>query len=27
MSYWFNKKRIHGSLGYKSPVEFRQSLI
>ena len=25
--YWFNNKRIHGSLGYKSPVEFRQSLL
>jgi len=25
--YWFNNKRIHGSLGYKSPVEFRQALI
>ena len=20
--YWFNNKRIHGSLGYKSPVEY-----
>ena len=25
--YWFNNKRIHGALGYKSPVEFRQSLL
>lgn len=25
--YWFNNKRIHGSLGYKSPVEFRQALL
>ena len=25
--YWFNNKRIHGSLGYKSPVEFRQPLL
>ena len=25
--YWFNNKRIHGTLGYKSPVEFRQSLL
>lgn len=25
--YWFNNKRIHGSLGYKSPVEFRKSLL
>lgn len=25
--YWFNNKRAHGSLGYKSPVEFRQSLL
>jgi transposase InsO family protein len=25
--YWFNNKRIHGSLGYKSPVHFRQSLL
>lgn len=25
--YWFNNKRIHGSLGYKSPVEFRQSFL
>lgn len=21
--YWFNNKRIHGTLGYKIPVEFR----
>lgn len=25
--YWFNNKRIHGSLGYKSSVEFRQALL
>lgn len=25
--FWFNNVRIHGSLGYKSPVEFRQSLL
>lgn len=25
--YWFNNKRIHGTLGYKSPVEYRQSLL
>jgi transposase InsO family protein len=25
--YWFNNKRIHGSLGYKSLVEFRQALL
>lgn len=25
--YWFNNKRIHGTLGYKSPVEFRQLLL
>lgn len=25
--YWFNNKRIHGSLGYKTPVEFRQALL
>lgn len=25
--YWFNNKRIHGSLGYKTPVEFTQSLL
>ena len=25
--YWFNNKRIHGSLGYKSPVEFRQAIL
>jgi len=25
--YWFNNKRIHGSLGYKSPVEYKQSLL
>jgi len=25
--YWFNNKRIHGSLGYKTPVEFKQALL
>lgn len=25
--YWFNHKRIHGTLGYMSPVEFKQSLL
>ncbi|WP_407635991.1 IS3 family transposase [Propionispira raffinosivorans] len=25
--YWFNNKRIHLSLGYKSPVEFRQAIL
>ena len=25
--YWFNNKRIHGTLGYKSPVEFKQLLL
>ncbi len=25
--YWFNNKRIHGTLGYKTPVEFRQALL
>lgn len=25
--YWFNNKRIHSSLGYKNPAEFRQSLL
>lgn len=25
--FWFNNVRIHGSLGYKSPVEFRQALL
>ena len=25
--YWFNNKRIHGALGYKSPVEYRQTLL
>lgn len=25
--YWFNNKRIHSTLGYKSPVEFRKSLL
>lgn len=25
--YWFNNKRIHGTLGYKSPVEFKQTLL
>ena len=25
--YWFNNKRIHGTLGYMSPVEFKQSLL
>ncbi len=24
--YWFNNKRIHGSLGYKTPIEFKQQL-
>lgn len=25
--YWFNNKRIHGSLGYNSPVQFKKSLL
>lgn len=25
--YWFYNKRIHGSLGYKTQVQFRQSLL
>lgn len=25
--YWFNHKRIHSTLGYKSPIEYRQSLL
>lgn len=25
--YWFNNKRIHSTLGYKSPVEYRESLL
>jgi putative transposase len=25
--YWFNHKRIHGTLGYMSPVEFKHSLL
>lgn len=25
--YWFYNKRIHGSLGYKTPVRFRQSFL
>lgn len=25
--YWFNNKRIHGALGYKTPVEFKQALL
>jgi putative transposase len=25
--YWFNNKRIHGTLGYKSPAEFKQLLL
>lgn len=25
--YWFNNKRIHGTLGYKSPIEFKQALL
>ncbi|CCV66626.1 putative transposase [Paracholeplasma brassicae] len=24
--YWFNNKRIHGSLGYLSPVEYRNAM-
>ena len=24
--YWFNNKRIHGSLGYLSPVEYRKKM-
>lgn len=23
--YWYNKLRIHGSLGYKTPVEYRKA--
>lgn len=25
--YWFNNKRLHGSLGYKSPIDFKNSLL
>ena len=25
--YWFNNKRIHATLGYKSPVEYKQQLL
>lgn len=25
--YWFNNKRIHSTLGYKSPVEYREALL
>ena len=25
--YWFNNTRIHGTLGYKSPVQYRQELL
>lgn len=25
--YWFNNKRIHSTLGYKSPIEYRESLL
>ena len=24
--YWFNNKRIHGTLGYKTPMEFKQQI-
>ncbi|MFV0380936.1 MAG: IS3 family transposase [Breznakia sp.] len=24
--YWFNHKRIHGALGYMSPMEYQRSL-
>ena len=25
--YWYNNLRIHGSLGYLSPVKYRQSRL
>ncbi|MDF9824922.1 transposase InsO family protein, partial [Breznakia sp. PM6-1] len=24
--YWFNNKRVHSTLGYQSPVEYRQNM-
>ena len=24
--YWFNHKRIHGTLGYKTPIEYKQNI-